>query len=59
MVMEFPESILEFDSHQINSSQMKRFIEVNNKRSIIILLEILFKTCLCQKSIIKMNPELR
>ncbi|XP_052454535.1 gametogenetin-binding protein 2 isoform X2 [Carassius gibelio] len=27
MVMEFPESILDFDSYQINSSQMKQFIE--------------------------------
>ncbi|XP_056097149.1 gametogenetin-binding protein 2 isoform X3 [Rhinichthys klamathensis goyatoka] len=27
MVMEFPDSVLEFDSYQINSSQMKQFIE--------------------------------
>uniref|UniRef100_A0A9J8BST0 Gametogenetin-binding protein 2 n=1 Tax=Cyprinus carpio carpio TaxID=630221 RepID=A0A9J8BST0_CYPCA len=27
MVMEFPDSILDFDSYQINSSQMKQFIE--------------------------------
>ncbi|XP_056601488.1 gametogenetin-binding protein 2 isoform X2 [Triplophysa dalaica] len=27
MVMEFPESILEFDSQQIHSSQMKQFVE--------------------------------
>ncbi|XP_035383474.1 gametogenetin-binding protein 2 isoform X1 [Electrophorus electricus] len=27
MVMEFPESVLDFDSHQINSSLMKQFIE--------------------------------
>ncbi|KAI4879644.1 hypothetical protein NFI96_016149 [Prochilodus magdalenae] len=27
MVMEFPDSVLDFDSHQINSSQMKQFIE--------------------------------
>nr|XP_055054135.1 gametogenetin-binding protein 2 isoform X1 [Misgurnus anguillicaudatus]XP_055054136.1 gametogenetin-binding protein 2 isoform X1 [Misgurnus anguillicaudatus] len=27
MVMEFPDSVLEFDSHQINSSQMKQFVE--------------------------------
>ncbi|XP_051552341.1 gametogenetin-binding protein 2-like [Myxocyprinus asiaticus] len=27
MVMEFPDSILDFNSHQINSSQMKQFVE--------------------------------
>ncbi|KAK7163896.1 hypothetical protein R3I94_002568 [Phoxinus phoxinus] len=27
MVMEFPDSVLEFDSYQVNSSQMKQFIE--------------------------------
>ncbi|XP_076867798.1 gametogenetin-binding protein 2 isoform X2 [Brachyhypopomus gauderio] len=27
MVMEFPDSVLDFDSHQINSSQIKQFIE--------------------------------
>ncbi|XP_039517537.1 gametogenetin-binding protein 2-like isoform X2 [Pimephales promelas] len=27
MVIEFPDSVLEFDSYQINSSQMKQFIE--------------------------------
>lgn len=32
--MEFPESILEFDSQQIHSSQMKQFVEVNNKISL-------------------------
>lgn len=28
--MEFPDSILDFDNYQINSSQMKQFIEVND-----------------------------
>lgn len=28
MVMEFPHTVLHFDSHQTNSSQIKQFIEV-------------------------------
>lgn len=29
MVMEFPHTVLHFDSHQTNSSQIKLFIEVS------------------------------